>query len=139
MIRIPSPSASGSSSLNHQTDAMPEPARNVTASALESRLHLLEETLGHHAEDLKANVAERSERIESRFDRAIGLLAKEEGEEADREKIIEFAADSIQTPELPASAALNALHELNETILLTREHLEALGCSVAQMKRSLAG
>ncbi len=139
MIRIPFSAGSGDSDPPiHSLKDAPYRRKRETSAELEARMRLLESTLSAHAEDLKTGVTERVDRIESRFHRAMTTLTSDdEGNEA--ANVLEFEAGDVSLHHLPTTAALDALNELNDTLQLTREHLEALGNSVARMRRSFAG
>lgn len=95
----------------------------------------LEDELTAHAEELKESVTERIDRIESRFKRAmISIGSKCDSEDAGN--VIEFNSDEVTLHHLPTVSALEALNELNDTIRLTREHLDALVSSVDRMRRT---
>lgn len=138
MIRIPFSADAGEPTPPLQpVDDKPYRRKRDTSDELESRLHLLESTLSAHAEELKRGVTERVERIESRFHRAmISLTLDDEGNEA--ANVVEFEGDDSVLHHLPTTAAIDAINELNDTLQLTREHLDALGSSVARMRRSFA-
>jgi hypothetical protein len=97
---------------------------------------LLESRLEYHAEELKDDVSRRVERIESRFDRAMKSISPSE-DAPDSANVIEFLSEPANLHHLPATAAIDALNELNDTLRLTRVHLEALGASVAKMRRAV--
>ena len=104
---------------------------------LEIRMELLEAKLASHAGDLKETVTERIDQIESRFNRAMRSLSGKGGENEAMENVIEFAAEHVEMHHLPTTAALEALHDLNLTLQLTREHLDALGASVNRMREAV--
>ncbi len=142
MIRIPfsgSTSTHGSAASRlraHTDEIMPEESGKV--DRLDMRMHLLEDKLASHAEDLQSNVAERVDQIESRFERAMRSLCADDASGDSIENVIEFAAENVELHHLPTTAALEALNDLNDTIRLTREHLDALGTSVARMRDAVA-
>ncbi len=100
-------------------------------------MELLESKLANHAEDLKDTVSERVDQIESRFHRAMRSLSGKDGDSEAMENVIEFAAEHLELHHLPTTAALEALHDLNLTLQLTREHLDALGASVNRMRAAV--
>lgn len=150
MIRVPFSSHS-------KTRTVTEPARpslredGVPASEeervawLEARLSTLEVKLVKHAEELKWQVSERVVRIQSRLENAMRPFAEEElsdegesaGEGGAAANVVPFVGASKNLHHLHASNAREALHELNQTLRLTREHLEALASSVDRMRRSV--
>lgn len=136
MIRIPFSSGASShgpaeTDLNSHAG---EFVRGQKTDGLEIRMELLETKLASHADDLKETVTERVDQIESRFHRAMRSLSGKDGENEAMENVIEFAAEHVEMHHLPATAALEALHDLNLTLQLTREHLDALGASVNRMR-----
>lgn len=135
MIRIPFSTGS------EARDVSSTSARDVSDSLgareqLESRMRLLEAKLGLHAEELKASIEQRVKRIESRVSRALVSLGSEVDVE-DVENVVEFQTSGSEMHHLPAAAALAALNELNDTLELTRNHMEALDRSVSRMRSAL--
>lgn len=103
---------------------------------LESRMVLLESKLSVHAEDLRESVVRRVERIESRVSRALTSLGSGQ-DTPDPDNVVEFAEAGRDLHHLPAVAAVSALNELNATLELTRNHLDALDASVDRMRTAL--
>lgn len=135
MIRIPSSAAAESANGTSRPSSTPEgerPSRSV--EEVDARISMLEAKLTSHAEQLKANITDRVARIESRFHRALISLGSE-AESEGQGNVVEFKSDQVNLHHLPATAALHALNELNDTLQLTRDHVEALGESVARMRR----
>ena len=134
MIRIPFSAASES---GDEPSGFPlhkrESARRHSTEDIDTRISMLESNLASHAEEMKENVTERVDRIESRFHRAMVSLGSSEEQEDD--KVVEFQSDTVTLHHLPATAALNCLNELNDTLQLTRDHVEALEESVDRMRR----
>tara|TARA_B100000927_G_scaffold7721_3_gene6182 strand:- start:7762 stop:8193 length:432 start_codon:yes stop_codon:yes gene_type:complete len=140
MIRIPQ---SGRGSANHSPAADlssqgGEVVHEPKTDRLEIRMDLLESKLASHADDLKETVTERVDQIESRFCRAMRSLSGKDGEGEVMENVIEFAAEHVGMHHLPTTAALEALHDLNLTLQLTKEHLDALGGSVSRMRDAVS-
>ncbi|MCG8601649.1 MAG: hypothetical protein MI807_16015 [Verrucomicrobiales bacterium] len=134
MIRIPFSAASGSEKEPSGFSRHPRPTgERKSTEEIDARISLLESKLASHAEELKENVTERVDRIESRFHRALVSLGSPEGEE--EEKVVEFKSDAVTLHHLPATAALSCLNELNDTLQLTRDHVDALEESVDRMRR----
>ncbi len=120
---------------------------------LEARLAALELRLVNQAEELKSQVADRVLRIQSRLESA--LKPFQTGTERSRRRseagtVMETEAKNVVDfiPELSAGVEGRLLHarnareamvELNETLRLTREHLEALSGSIERMRRSVSG
>jgi hypothetical protein len=105
----------------------------------EERLRIMEETLARHAEEIHSSALERIGRIESRVHRAVFLLAPETGEPRE-ENVVDFHqgdANSEAHHSLPSKSAQEALLELNATLKVTREHLDALGSSVQRLRAAL--
>ena len=96
----------------------------------------LESELTAHAQDLKESVTQRIDRIESRFQRALVSIGTKTDEE-NPANIIEFNSSEVRLHHLPTVAALEALNELNATLRLTKEHLDALNTSVTRMRRAV--
>ncbi len=126
-------------------DAHKHPALDADEAIhrLDLRLARLEQRLAIHADELKSNVSERITRIQSRLERALGgfQLGREEGTEVEEnpENVVEFRnlrggkpgqADHV----LCVKNAREAMTELNETLRLTRDHLEALSGSIDKMR-----
>lgn len=112
---------------------------------LESRLSALELRLVTHAEDLKFQISERVLRIQSRIESALRpFQAKAERKrlEEDADNVVDFS-DTQESGEprdkhqLYARNAREAMMELNDTLRVTREHLEALSGSIQRMKKSV--
>ena len=135
MIRIPFSAATESKEdRSGLSSASSHSSSAKSVEEIDARISLLERKLTNHAEELKSNITDRVDRIESRFQRAMVSL----GSEADSENegnIVEFKNEQVTLHHLPATAALNALNELNDTLRLTRDHVEALGESVERMRR----
>ncbi len=150
MIRVPFFSSSdsrerhsGSTSFGSEPHSGSDAGRG---DRLESRLEALEFRLISHAEDLKSQIAERVLRIQSRIERALrpfqpfsecGLI------EPVADNVLEFGKEGMVSSEsvdhlLHASNAREAMMELNETLRVTREHLESLSSSIERMRASLA-
>ncbi len=126
------------------------PVLDVTAEEdrIEARLSSLELRLVAHAEELKTQVSQRVMRIQSRVERALRPFQPEsERKRAERsaDNVIEFGIDmpggepGDSRHQLHARNARAAMHELNDTLRLTREHLEALSGSIERMRRSVDG
>lgn len=98
-------------------------------------MRLLETKLGDHAEELKVNIVQRVERIESRVSRALVTLGTETEDES-AQNVVEFEGEKT-SHHLPATSAIAALNELNDTLELTRNHMEALDRSVSKMRQTL--
>ena len=140
MIRIPNPSG-GPAHRSPTAGLTTKPGEIVheqTTDRLEIRMDLLESKLATHADDLKETVSERVDQIESRFCRAMLSLSGKDGEGEVMENVIEFAAEHLEMHHLPTTAALEALHDLNSTLQLTKEHLDALGGSVSRMRDAVS-
>lgn len=113
---------------------------------VEVRLAALESRLVSHAEELKSNIGSRVMRIQSRIERAMRPFQPEsERMKAERsaDNILEFGIDHPGGPETPDKAlharnAREAMIELNETLRVTREHLDALFGSIDRMKQSVS-
>ncbi len=115
------------------------PHKTGNGDLLETRMELLEDKLASHAKDLKCTVEDRVDQIESRFHRAMRTMSQSECAETDSlENVIEFAAENVSLHHLPTTAALEALKDLNKTLQLTRDHLDALGTSVARMREAVS-
>lgn len=100
-------------------------------------MRLLESRLGDHAEELKSNIERRVERIESRITRALVSLGSEP-EHEDAGNVVQFQQQENTPHHLPATSAIAALNELNDTLRMTRNHMEALDRSVSRMRRTLS-
>ncbi|MBP6783155.1 MAG: hypothetical protein KA152_05165 [Verrucomicrobiales bacterium] len=143
MIRVPFSSLS---------DARPSPDANrhslradgspttekERVEMIEARLATLELKLVSHAEELKLQVSERVLRIQSRLENAMKPFQSEvdsgeTGEGADN--VVAFVTDEKHLHHLHATNACEALNDLNQTLRLTREHLEALANSVDRMRQ----
>lgn len=113
---------------------------------MEARLEALESRLISHAEELKSQIAGRVMRIQSRIERALRPFQPEserERVERNADNVVEFGKEGVETNEpvdhlLHACNAREAMLELNETLRVTREHLESLASSIEQMRASLA-
>lgn len=113
---------------------------------LEARLEALEIRLISHAEELKAQIAGRVMRIQSRLERALRPFQPEsERERVERQadNVVEFGKEGEQVVkevdhELHARNAREAMLELNETLRVTREHLESLSSSIERMRESFS-
>lgn len=112
---------------------------------IEARLATLELKLVTHAEELKVQVSERVMRIQSRLENAMKFFQSSspgEDNEGDYSEeagnVLEFSADLTHLHHLHAANAREAINELNQTIRLTREHLEALAGSVERMRQAVA-
>ena len=108
---------------------------------IEARLATLELKLVSHAEELKLQVSERVMRIQSRLENAMKPFQSpaetgEIGEGADN--VVAFVTDAKHLHHLHASNACEALNDLNQTLRLTREHLEALSSSVDRMRQAVS-
>lgn len=151
MIRVPFFSAPAPR-FDHADLALPS-SREATVldegermRRVESRLTLLEVNLVEHAEELKEQVTERVVRIESRIESALRPFhAKTERQrvEDEADNVVEFSenrgpVDPQDRHLLYARNAREAMNELNETLRLTREHLDSLSRMVDRMKRSAA-
>ncbi len=108
---------------------------------------MLETRLVNHAEELKLQISERVLRIQSRIESALRpFQAKAERKrvEEDVDNIVSFSetqesAEPRNKHELHAHNAREAMMELNDTLRITREHLDALSGSIERMKKSVAG
>lgn len=134
MIRIPFSTGSEAREVSSHT-AEESADSSITRDQLESRMRLLESKLGQHAEELKTNIVQRVERIESRINRALVSMGSE-SEEASADNVVEFQGES-SPHHLPTTSAVSALNELNDTLELTRSHMEALDRSVSKMRKTL--
>ncbi len=112
---------------------------------IEARLATLELKLVTHAEELKVQVSERVMRIQSRLENAMKFFQSSSPEDdgegeclADAENVLAFSADLTHLHHLHAANAHEAINELNQTIRLTREHLEALAGSVDRMRQAVS-
>jgi len=117
-------------------------AGSAATAEVEPRLRLMEAKLTYHAEEIHRGVVERVDRIDSRIQRAMALLAAD-GEDRCEENVVEFRGvdagpGQASHHSLPAIAAREALHELNATLKVTREHLDALGASVGRLREAVA-
>lgn len=139
MIRIPQSGVGSAirSAADDQSSQAGEVLHEQKTDRLEIRMDLLESRLASHADDLKETVTERVDQIESRFCRAMRSLSGKDGECEVMENVIEFAAEHVGMHHLPTTAALEALHDLNLTLQLTKEHLDALGGSVSRMRDAI--
>lgn len=134
MIRIPFSAASESRDEPSGFSRAKSESRGARSTEeIDARITMLETKLASHAEELKENVTERVDRIESRFHRALVSLGS--SEEAEGDNVVEFQSDAVTLHHLPATAALNCLNELNDTLQLTRDHVDALEESVDRMRR----
>lgn len=146
MIRVPFSSASEarpvSDSWRHPLRPDGTPAtEEERVEMIEARLATLELKLVSHAEELKVQVSERVSRIQSRLENAMKPFQAEPevGETAERaDNVVAFVTDSKHLHHLHATNAREALNDLNQTLRLTREHLEALASSVDRMRQSVA-
>jgi len=139
MIRIPFDDQVG----NATATASGETTRSaVGAEQTEERLRFMEETLARHAGEIHSSALERIGRIESRVHRAVFLLSSDAAEQCE-ENVVEFcgagggAGGTVGHHALPAKAAQDALFELNATLKVTREHLDALGSSVRRLRAAV--
>ncbi len=146
MIRVPFSSASEARQV---TDVARTPRRadgtpaseEERVAMIESRLANLEVKLVSHAEELKHQISERVVRIQSRLENAMRPFEGGIDENALDEgvmNVVPFGGESKDQHHLHASNAREALNELNQTLRLTREHLEALSSSVDRMRQSVA-
>lgn len=144
MIRIPfAASAEGKHPIepSSRSGGAPTAEEEGRVNRVEARLAALELRLAGHAEELSAQVSERVLRIQSRLENALRPFVAPEPETLESwnsGKVVEFSGDSCDDHLIHARNACEALYELNQTLKLTREHLEALACSVDRMKRSVA-
>lgn len=145
MIRVPFSSASEARSAPPKAhpplrgDGQPA-SEDERVAMIEARLASLEVKLVSHAEELKLQISERIVRIQSRLENAIRPFEGGEPENTAEDtaaNVVPFAVDSKSQHHLHASNAREALNELNQTLRLTREHLEALSSSVARMRQSV--
>jgi len=134
MIRIPFSTGSEAREVS-SASARDHSDPGITRDQLESRMRLLETKLGDHAEELKVNIVQRVERIESRVSRALVTLGTETEDES-AQNVVEFEGEKT-SHHLPATSAIAALNELNDTLELTRNHMEALDRSVSKMRQTL--
>lgn len=150
MIRVPFFSSTAASADAPQVltpvISTPEFSQDAGKSdRLEARLEALEVRLVSHAEELKSQIAGRVMRIHSRIERALRPFQPEsEREKVERstDNIVEFgnshrSKSGTPDPLLHARNAREAMLELNETLRVTREHLEALSGSIDRMRKSV--
>ncbi len=113
---------------------------------IEARLSSLERRLVTHAEELNQQVCHRVMRIQSRLERAMRPFQPEserQRTERSADNVVEFGRE-VAVEESPVDHQLHlrnaraAMKELNETLRLTREHLEALSGSIERMRRSVS-
>lgn len=136
MIRVPFSTSSDSGESRRRSSSRRRSVEyNETSGEIDERIAALENNLTVHAEELTRNVVSRVERIESRFHRALISMGGD-AEKLEKENVIEFTTDHIVLHHLPTVAAIEALNELNHTLQLTREHVDALRDTVSRMKRS---
>lgn len=151
MIRVPFFTTSDSRELRHRGLAsVPSDNQPVSESSrgdrMEARLEALEGRLISHAEELKSQIAGRVMRIQSRIERALRPFQPEserERVERNADNVVEFGKEGEVTDDpvdhlLHACNAREAMLELNETLRVTREHLESLASRIEQMRESLA-
>jgi hypothetical protein len=151
MIRVPFFTSSESRERHHSGSVSFGPESQpgsvaVRGDRMESRLEALEFRLISHAEELKCQIAERVLRIQSRIERALHPFEPISGSgpiEPIADNVLEFGKDGGVSNEsvnhlLHASNAREAMLELNETLRVTREHLESLSSSIERMRASLA-
>lgn len=145
MIRVPFSSASEARSVTDlerppfRADGTPASDKERVA-LIEARLATLEVKLVSHAEELKLQVSERIVRIQSRLENAIRPFEEGVGKNTEEDaaaNVVPFAPVSKDQHHLHASNACEALNELNQTLRLTREHLDALSSSVNRMRQSV--
>lgn len=103
---------------------------------IEARLAALELKLALHAEELHTEVSGRVERIQSRLENVVQFFGEEKGISAEA-NVVKFAGGESSMHHLHATNAKVALNELNETLHVTRKHLDALGDSVARMRTAV--
>ncbi len=152
MIRVPFfPLPQSKSELDPSSrelrDETPALENTAAEDRIEARLSSLELRLVAHAEELKMQVSQRVMRIQSRVERALRPFqpdSERKRVERSADNIIEFGADVLGPDSdskrlLHARNARAAMHELNDTLRLTQEHLEALSGSIERMRRSVAG
>jgi len=146
MIRVPFSSASEARQVTEVTrpplraDGTPA-SEGERVAMIEARLATLEVKLVSHAEELKVQISERVVRIQSRLENAMRPFEGGVDENAAEEgamNVVPFGGESKDQHHLHASNAREALNELNQTLRLTREHLEALSSSVDRMRQSVA-
>lgn len=151
MIRVPFFTNSDSRELRHSgltsVSSDPQPgSESSRGERMEARLEALEGRLISHAEELKSQIAGRVMRIQSRIERALRPFQPEserERVERNADNVVEFGKEGEVSDEpvdhlLHARNAREAMLELNETLRVTREHLESLARSIEQMRESLA-
>lgn len=151
MIRVPFFTATDGRIAREQALAsVPSDAVEMSQSSrgdrMEARLEALEGRLISHAEELKSQIAGRVMRIQSRIERALRPFQPEserERVERNADNVVEFGQEGIETEqpidhELHARNAREAMLELNETLRVTREHLESLAGSIERMRESLS-
>lgn len=151
MIRVPFFSSSEGritrdEGLASVTMESPTTAELGRGERLEARLEALEIRLLSHAEELKAQIAGRVMRIQSRLERALRPFQPEsERERVERhaDNVVEFGKEGDLVVKevdhgLHACNAREAMLELNETLRVTREHLESLSSSIERMRESFA-
>ena len=113
---------------------------------VEARLEALEIRLVSHAEELKSQISGRVMRIQSRIERALRPFQPEsERERVERlaDNVVEFGKEGVEATkeidhDLHARNAREAILELNETLRVTREHLESLSSSIERMRESVS-
>jgi hypothetical protein len=146
MIRVPFSSASEARQVTEvartplRADGTPA-SEEERVAMIEARLATLEVKLVSHAEELKVQISERVVRIQSRLENALRPFeggVDENAAEGGALNVVPFATESKDQHHLHASNASEALNELNQTLRLTREHLEALSSSVDRMRQSVA-
>ena len=151
MIRVPFFTTAENQDLRHRglasVSSDPQPvSESSRGDRMEARLEALEGRLISHAEELKSQIAGRVMRIQSRIERALRPFQPEserERVERNADNVVEFGKEGEVTNELVdhhlhACNAREAMLELNETLRVTREHLESLARSIEQMRESLA-
>jgi hypothetical protein len=151
MIRVPFFTSVERHDLHHRgfasvaTEHQPV-SESSRGERMEARLEALESRLISHAEELKSQIAGRVMRIQSRIERALRPFQPEserERVERNADNVVEFGEEGGAANEpvdhlLHACNAREAMLELNETLRVTREHLESLARSIEQMRDSLA-
>lgn len=151
MIRVPFFTSSDNRELHHRGLAsVPSDHQPISESSrgdrMEARLEALEERLIAHAEELKSQISGRVMRIQSRIERALRPFQPEserERVERNADNVVEFGKEGEVNDEpvdhlLHARNAREAMFELNETLRVTREHLESLASRIEQMREALA-
>lgn len=118
-------------------------AERHRAEQIEIRLSELELKLTQHAQELNSEISSRVLRIQSRIESALRpfhVKAESNRLEEEADNLVSFSEGEGRTKhQLYAHNAREAMLELNETLRITREHLDALSGSVERMRTSVSG